>query len=273
MADQTYIAIPTEVGLVKIQQAMYTGSTLELVSMAYGDGGGEYYYPQPTQTSLVNELGITALQSMQIDTDTGITWFNAIIGANLPSGVIREVGLYDVDGSLCFIANTPEIHKVPTDEGTLIDVPIELGIKNSYSEYITIPLSPSADYATMIWVQNNFATRDLDNLSEAGENKIKDIGLGPVLWEDWNGIKPTGRSVILIDKATQDILIPYGSGGTAKLLFVDYIDIELPIPVPIPDHYINIRNLRGYDDVTGEITDLSITEDPDNPDNSGYLNG
>lgn len=261
MADQTYIAIPTEVGLVKIQQAMYTESTLEIVSMAYGDGGGEYYYPEPSQTSLRHELGLTALQSMEVDTTTGITWFYAIIGANLPSGTIREIGLYDSEGSLCFIANTPEIAKVPTEEGTLVDVPIELGIKNSYSQYITIPLQPSADYATMVWVQNNFATIDLDNLSEIGENKIKNIGWGPILWENYHGDRPQGRAVILRDKDTHDILIPYGSGGSANLLFVDYIDIELPIP--IPEEYVHIRNLRGYDDVTGEVTDLQIRDEID----------
>lgn len=260
MADQTYIAIPTEVGLVKIQQAMYTESTLELTTMAYGDGGGEYYYPEPSQTSLRNELGVTAIQSMQVDTVIGVTWFYAIIGANLPSGTIREIGLYDKEGSLCFIANTPEIAKVPTEEGTLVDVPIELGIKNSYSEYITIPLSPSSDYATMTWVLNNFATIDLNNLSDEGYNRIKQYGEGPILWENWDGTKPIGKPVLLKDRETQEILIPYGSGGNASLVFVDYIDIELPIP----EDYIHIRNLRGYDYETGEYTDLTISEDPGN---------
>lgn len=289
MADQLYIAIPTEVGLVKIQQAMYTQSTLEITSMAYGDGGGEYYYPSPDQTSLRNELGLTSIQSMKVDTDMGVTWFYAIIGAHLPSGIIREVGLYDSEGSLIFIANTPDIAKVPTEEGTLVDVPIELGIKNSYSQYITIPISPSSDYASMTWVYDNFANINLDNISPLGKNKIKQYGEGPVLWEDYPGGTIEGRTVVLRDKDTNEVLIPFGTGGGGgvgirllfvdyiqaespvpgpgpggddSLIFVDYIDIELPIPVPPTGDYVYVSELIGYDDQTGERTNLHPSDEP-----------
>lgn len=183
MTNQIYKAIPTNIGITKIQQAMWAGIKLQIVSMAYGDGGGEYYLPTPDQTSLVNQVGITETQSTLIDTETNITWVSAIIGPHLPECTIREIGLFDKDGDLCFIANTPEIDKINVSQGTLVDVPVELGIKNTWAEHISIPVQPSAEFPTKAWVLDNFATRDLDNITEVAKETIRDIALGPIVYE------------------------------------------------------------------------------------------
>lgn len=231
MADEPiYIAIPTEIGLDKIQRAMFTEQNLELSTLSYGDGGGSYYYPNPIQTSLRHELGSCPVIDKRLDYDNNVTWFYSIIGATLPSGVIREVGLYDTEGDLCFVANTPDINKAPTEEGTLVDVPIEIGIKNSYSQYITIPVldpTPTLDYATQLWVDTYYANRQLSNIDDDGKNVIATYGAGPIFYDEYYETTiPEGTKVILKDK-DNNVLIPVGTGSGS----VDGVNYFAPFAV------------------------------------------
>lgn len=187
MANSVYKAVPTELGLTKIQEAMTSSNPLALVNLVYGDGVLNVE-TMHTRTSLVHQLGSTEIQSTIADTAQHITWITAIIGSNLPSGIIREVGLLDNSGNLCFIANTPEIEKVEVGAGTLIDIPIEFGIKNSYAEYITIPLQPSPDYATKQWVYDvigtgSYANVSLSNINNDAKELIRDLAYGPILYD------------------------------------------------------------------------------------------
>lgn len=183
-SEQTYIAIPTNKGLEKIRKAMWEGGKLELVTLGYGDGGGSYYRPSPTQEALRNQVGTTETQATTIDDAANITWISAVIGAHLPDCTIREVGLYDKDGDLVFIANTPEIDKVDVTEGTLVDVPIEIGIRNYYAEFITIPVSPTNEYASKSWVLQNTMSADASTLFENPEaiENIRSVAYGPIVY-------------------------------------------------------------------------------------------
>ena len=257
MADKTYIAIPTNVGLIKIQRAMFDGVPLELTEMSYGEGNGQFYTPTPDMTELKNELGRTTVQSKILDTEENVTWIYAIIEANKPAGTIREIGLYDADGSLCFIANTPEIAKVPESEGTVVDIPVELGIKSSYSEYITIKLNPSEDFASKNWVDDNYANKQLSNLQLENYD-------GPVLWEQFNEEKhdmDQAKEVVIRDLSTGELLKPYGTGGkVGNYVTIDYIYCEIPIPIDPADRTL-IENLRGINEQTGELEPLEGRED------------
>lgn len=152
MADQKYIAIPTNLGLTKIQQATWSQVPFEVKYMGYGDGGGNFYIPDPTQTDLKNRIDVVELQSQTVDVASGVTWFDAIFSSSDANGIIREIGLFTDTMELIAIANTPEIHKVEISTGALIDIPMSLGIKNSISNMITIPVQPSEEFASKSWV-------------------------------------------------------------------------------------------------------------------------
>ena len=144
MADQAtdqsilYKAIPTSIGLTKIQLAMTTGVDLILSTIGYGDGGGAPIVPDPDQTSLVNQIGSTDIIGTEIDTETNVTWYSGVIEAGVATGTLREIGLFDSDGNLCFVGNVPDIILPEPAEGVAINVPIQLGVKNYYSRYISI---------------------------------------------------------------------------------------------------------------------------------------
>lgn len=152
MPNENYLAIPTNLGLTKIQQATWAQVPLTVVYLGYGDGGGSTYTPDPAQTDLKNRLDTVELQNIVVDTASGVTWFEALIASTNANGVIREIGLYTATMELIAIANTPEIHKVNVASGALMDIPISLGMKNSIANNIVIPIQPSEEFASKNWV-------------------------------------------------------------------------------------------------------------------------
>ncbi len=113
-----YRALLTEQGKTLLANAAATGQKLEITHMAVGDGGGSPTQPDKSQTKLVNEKRRAALNSLQIDTGNS----NQVIAEQvIPEDVggwwIRELGLYDKNGVLVAIANTPDTYKPQLTEG------------------------------------------------------------------------------------------------------------------------------------------------------------
>ncbi|MEB5995452.1 phage tail protein [Serratia ureilytica] len=113
-----YRALLTEQGKALLANAAATGQKLEITHMAVGDGGGSPTQPDESQTKLVNEKRRAELNSLQIDTDKS----NQVIAEQvIPEDVggwwIRELGLYDKNGVLVAIANTPDTYKPQLTEG------------------------------------------------------------------------------------------------------------------------------------------------------------
>ncbi|MEG7424453.1 phage tail protein [Serratia marcescens] len=113
-----YRALLTEQGKTLLANAAATGQKLEITHMAVGDGGGSPTQPDESQTKLVNEKRRAALNSLQIDTGNS----NQVIAEQvIPEDVggwwIRELGLYDKNGVLVAIANTPDTYKPQLTEG------------------------------------------------------------------------------------------------------------------------------------------------------------
>ncbi|MGP0826465.1 phage tail protein [Serratia sp. CY82423] len=113
-----YRALLTEQGKALLANAAATGQKLEITHMAVGDGGGSPTQPDESQTKLVNEKRRAELNSLQIDTGNS----NQVIAEQvIPEDVggwwIRELGLYDKNGVLVAIANTPDTYKPQLTEG------------------------------------------------------------------------------------------------------------------------------------------------------------
>ncbi len=113
-----YRALLTEQGKALLANAAATGQKLEITHMAVGDGGGSPTQPDESQTKLVNEKRRAELNSLQIDIGNS----NQVIAEQvIPEDVggwwIRELGLYDKNGVLVAIANTPDTYKPQLTEG------------------------------------------------------------------------------------------------------------------------------------------------------------
>lgn len=113
-----YRALLTDQGKALLANAAATGQKLEITQMAVGDGGGSATIPSESQTKLVGEKRRAALNSLQVDTNSN----NQVIAEQvIPEDAggwwIRELGLYDKNGVLVAIANTPDTYKPLLAEG------------------------------------------------------------------------------------------------------------------------------------------------------------
>lgn len=113
-----YRALLTDQGKALLANAAATGQKLEITQMAVGDGGGSATLPSENQTRLVNEKRRAVLNSLQVNADSG----NQVIAEQvIPEDTggwwIRELGLYDKNGVLVAVANTPDTYKPLLAEG------------------------------------------------------------------------------------------------------------------------------------------------------------
>ena len=157
MVQQTKIILTTY-GNNQILSAIASGTQVLISAMVYGDGGGHSYVPQPSQESLVNQLGKLTNLSKQFDEDDGFIYFSSTIPANTPAFVMREVGLIDNFGKLIALGVIPDTSKPAQEEGLEVSLPISLGFKTSTGEVMIIYVDMGDGYPDKTWVINYVAS-------------------------------------------------------------------------------------------------------------------
>ena len=107
--SETFYTILTTVGQAKIANAQVTGQKVNLTEIAVGDGGGSYYNPDQTQTSLKNEIWRGNIGSVQIDEENP-NWIviEGVVPATVGGFFVREVGIFDDAGDMVAIGKFPE---------------------------------------------------------------------------------------------------------------------------------------------------------------------
>lgn len=113
-----YRALLTDQGKALLANAAATGQKLEITQMAVGDGGGSATLPSENQTKLVNERRRAVLNSLQVNANSSNQVIaEQIIPEDTGGWWIRELGLYDKNGVLVAVANTPDTYKPLLAEG------------------------------------------------------------------------------------------------------------------------------------------------------------
>lgn len=129
----------TEYGRAAITAANANNVPLNLSEMAVGDGGGAAVEPDEGQEELVNEVYRAAISAMYVDPDDANTLIaELVIPADEGSFTVREIGLYDEDGGLVAVANTPEVYKPVADDGAFGDCAFRMLLKLSDSASVTL---------------------------------------------------------------------------------------------------------------------------------------
>ncbi|CDH07800.1 hypothetical protein XBO1_600027 [Xenorhabdus bovienii str. oregonense] len=124
-----YFALLTHAGTSKLENAVTSGTKLEITHMAVGDGGGSLPVPNVNQSKLINEKHRAEIDVLTIDPKKT----NQIIAEQvLPEGQggwwIREIGLFDKDGTLVAVGNCADLYKPQLQEQT---VSMALPVSNS----------------------------------------------------------------------------------------------------------------------------------------------
>lgn len=151
-----FYAILTDLGAAKLANATALGTSLEITTMAVGDGGGTVPTPTASQTALIGEKRRAPLNSINIDPNNPnqiIT--EQIIPEDVGGWWIREIGLFDKDGILIAVANCPDTYKPQLSEGSGRTQAVRMIIIVSNTAAITLKIDPSVVLATRKYVEQS----------------------------------------------------------------------------------------------------------------------
>jgi hypothetical protein len=152
---QKYYAIVTNQGAAKIANAAALGTKLNITQMAVGDGGGTLPTPNASQTKLVNEVRRAAINTLSIDPANASQMIAEQVIPETSGGFwIREMGLFDADGTLIAVCNTPETYKPALQEGSGRTQTVRMMLIINSTDAITLKIDPSVVLATRKYVDD-----------------------------------------------------------------------------------------------------------------------
>lgn len=152
---QKFYAIVTNLGAAKIANAAALGTKLNITQMAVGDGGGTLPTPNASQTKLVNEMRRAAINTLSIDPANASQVIAEQVIPETEGGFwIREMGLFDADGTLIAVCNTPETYKPALQEGSGRTQTVRMLIVVNSTDAITLKIDPAVVLATRQYVDN-----------------------------------------------------------------------------------------------------------------------
>ncbi|MGD8163416.1 phage tail protein [Pantoea sp. FN0307] len=152
---QKYYAIVTNLGAAKIANAAALGTKLNITQMAVGDGDGLLPTPNASQTRLVNEVRRAAINSLSVDAANASQIIAEQVIPETEGGFwIREMGLFDAEGTLIAVCNTPETYKPALQEGSGRTQTVRMILIVNSTDAITLKIDPSVVLATRKYVDD-----------------------------------------------------------------------------------------------------------------------
>lgn len=157
-----YYTIPTTLGAAKLAAAANTNQALTLSHMAFGDANGVPYLPNSrvNAIALVNERYRIAVQYVIQDTENpNVYIIKARIPANIGGFEICEIGIFDTNGELIYLANYPRTFKPQITQGAGGELTIKLHVITSQTNTISIILDPHVITLTQEEGDNRYALK------------------------------------------------------------------------------------------------------------------
>ncbi|EPM1428597.1 phage tail protein [Proteus mirabilis] len=165
-----FFALLTVIGANKLAKATALGTTLKITQMAVGDGGGTLPTPDTQQTKLVGEKRRAGLNTLFVDpkNDSQII-AEQVIPENEGGYWIREIGLFDDEGSLVAVGNCPETYKPQLQEGSGRTQTIRMILTVSHTESVELKVDPSVILATREFVNDAIESASKQTLEEVAK--------------------------------------------------------------------------------------------------------
>lgn len=149
-----FYAIVTSTGAAKIANAVALGTKLNITQMAVGDGG-TLPTPNASQTKLINEVRRAAINTLSIDPANASQMIAEQVIPETSGGFwIREMGLFDADGTLIAVCSTPETYKPALQEGSGRTQTVRMILIINSTDAITLKIDPSEVLATRKYIDD-----------------------------------------------------------------------------------------------------------------------
>lgn len=195
----SFLTIHTSYGLQQLARAESTGVPINLTHMAVGDGNGNPVTPNPSQTQLVRERFRATINRVYQDANDPLRFTaELVIPASAGGFTLREVGVFDADGSLFAVGNLPDTYKPVDTEGAYSDTVVRLDFLVSNASTITLQIDPNVVVVTQQWISNNVTAGTIIPGGTTGQVLAKVSNAdGDVHWVD-----PTQANVV-VDTVTE----------------------------------------------------------------------
>ncbi|HHZ9071906.1 TPA: phage tail protein [Klebsiella pneumoniae] len=147
--SRIFKSLITSAGREKIAAAIVSGGKVVFSQMSVGDGGGRPTTPNDEQSSLVNELFRTQLNSLKLSDTENIIIAEMIIPPEVGGFTIREAALFDDAGVCVAVANVPETYKPALAEGSGRFTILRIWLAVSSTEAVELVVDPGIVLATV----------------------------------------------------------------------------------------------------------------------------
>lgn len=194
-----FITIHTNYGLQALARAESTGTQILLTHMAVGDGGGNPAPPNPSQTQLVRERFRANINRVFQDANDPLRFTaELVIPASEGGFTLREVGVFDADGSLFAVGDLPATYKPLDSEGAYSDTVVRLDFMVSNASTVALQVDPNVVVVTQQWISNNVTAATIIPGGTTGQvlGKLSNAD-GDYVWQD-----PTAANVV-VDTITE----------------------------------------------------------------------
>ena len=189
--------IHTNHGLQLMAQAEASGTPINLTHMAVGDGNGNPVTPSEEQATLVRERFRATINRVYQDPERANKYTaEMIIPASTGGFTLREIGIFDSNGSLFAVGNLPETYKPTTTDGAFADAVIRFEFLVANATEVTLLVDPNTAVATQQWIINNVTMCTLTPGGTTGQVLRKaSNGCGDVEWADPDNINVTVNTI------------------------------------------------------------------------------
>lgn len=145
----TYFSIVTDIGTRKMLERTQQREKLQITQFAVGDGGGQYYEPTTDMTALQNEVWRGSIHSCKISEESeNILIVDSIIPADRGGFTIREMAIFDNEGDMIAICNTPDTAKVRITDGVVHELLLSMEVLLTNTDSTELVVDPNVVTAT-----------------------------------------------------------------------------------------------------------------------------
>ncbi|MHA6907314.1 phage tail protein [Ralstonia pseudosolanacearum] len=155
---QTFFIVPTAGGDAKDANAKALGVSRKYTHIAVGDGGGVLPTPDRARTALVKECYRAQINAIwQDEANPGQFVVELVIPETVGGWWIRELGLIDADGTLCYYGNCPETYKPQMSEGSGRTQSVRMVVLSGSGAAVELKIDPAIVLATRQYVDATIA--------------------------------------------------------------------------------------------------------------------
>lgn len=145
----TYFTLVTDSGTQKMFEALNEEKKINITEFAVGDGGGRFYEPTTAATALKNEVWRGPVNACSVSLESeNLLIVESVIASDVGGFTIREMGLYDEDGVLIAICNTPDTQKVKVADGVVHELNLSMEIALANTASVELIVDPNVVMAT-----------------------------------------------------------------------------------------------------------------------------